>query len=407
MNETDLAKAIAAGLVPSPAKCGGFWLYALRFSGTGTIWREAHQETAYRAPEYYLSPEMLSRVAGLPVVADHPEGAALDGKEFDNRVIGTCGYAYVAGPDGIEDPDGDEIWTICRIYSQDAVDAMAAQQLSTSPAVIWHKGDVGERIDSGAGSQILLENAPVILDHLAVCALGAFDKGGPPLGVRCDSEKGKPVMTEEETTTADKARKDAEDKEREDRTRRDAEIAGNIDKLLKHVDDVAKRLDALETANKPENPRPGTPWEAPSAKDAKEEREEYAKMADCQARADAVYQAHGLRCPPPNLGEKLPGYRIRLARGLQGHSKNFKAADLGAIIADAAAFDAVEKLIYADALVASRNPDVPEGFVQMRTRTLPSGHICNEFFGSPTIFKQLSPPAMRATRFNVPDRGMR
>jgi hypothetical protein len=409
MNETDLARAIAAGLVPSPAVCGGFLLYALRFTGTGTVWREAQQELAYRAPGNYLSPEFLQRVPGLPVVANHPEGAALDGEEFDARVIGTCGYAYIAGPDGIENPDGDEVWTICRIYSQDAVDALTAQQLSTSPAVIWHKGDVGERVDTSNGSQILIENAPVILDHLAVCALGVFDKGGPPMGVRCDSEKGK-AMTEEEkkaaeAAAADKARCDAEEKEKV-RERRDAELSSNIDKVLQHLDDVAKRLGVLEAASKPTNP-PSRTWQIPTAQDEKEQREEYAKMADARARADSVYLAHGLRSPAPHAYETLPAYRVRLARGLQQHCKTFAKADIGALVADQAAFDAVENVIYQDALVASRTPDVPDGRMVKRVRTLESGHNVTEWFGRTTIFKAFAPPSQRAVRFNTPEAGRR
>ena len=409
MTETELAAAIASGQIGSPAQCGGFSLFALRVTGTGTVWREAHDELAFRPPDEYLTPAFLERVQGLPVVADHPEGAKLDGAEYDQRSIGSCVLPYIATPDGIQADDGTEVWSIARIYSADAVAAMSTLQLSTSPAVIWRKGGEGERVLLPDGSPMLIENAPVILDHLAVCELGVFDRGGPPMGVRFDSKE--KVMTDEEKAEAERVRKDAEGG------------GSNIDKVLAHLDNMSNRLDAIEarvdngaTGILPIiDPRKLGREMAASAAAARsdgaimslaesqqKQRAEEGELSETQSRADGAYQSWGLRAAAPMQSEAPIAYRKRMLRGLQRHSPLFKDIDLDVVAADAALLAKAESVIYADAVKASKNPSEEGRQVMIKKVDPDTGHHITTFHGGDTIFKQLAPVAMRVTGFAKP-----
>lgn len=425
MNETELARAIASGEVPSPQQCGGFWLFALRFTGTGTVWREAHQETAFRSPDDYLTPEFLERTRGVPLVADHPDGKGLDGAEFDARTIGTCGYAYIATPDGIEGPFGNEVWTIARVYSDAAVEAMTTYPLSTSPAVIFRKAEAGPSFEMKDGTSFLIEGVPAIIDHLAVCVAGVFDRGGPPTGIRLDSERTK-IMTPEEKAEAEKK---AETETAADRARKDAEFPGEkLDKLLTHLDSVTKmcdgisrRMDAFEAATKARKDDgtdaapddgialdgpPGTPRRV--AADAEAERKEAGEKAEIQARADSVALAHGERASAPMMGETTQAYRHRLARGFQRHSREFKGIDLKQTTG--AVFDAIETKIYADAMVAAACPDVaPGGVLREINRVDPAtGQRITSFYShnnATTFISLMKRPSRRLIGINTPNSG--
>jgi hypothetical protein len=407
MNETELAQAVASGALPSPQRCAKFWIVALRITGTGLAFRKALDEHCYRPPENYLTPEFLARCSGLPVIAMHPDGA-LTSEEYEARSLGAIMFAYIAGQSGIADPAGDEVWGVARIYSDEVVEAMSESPLSTSPAVIFTPADGNQRAELEDGSALLIEGVPSTLCHLAICDAGVWDKLGPPAGVRFDNQEGN-TMTEEEMAA--------------DRARKDAETAGNIDKILKYLDDGAKkmdavcsRLDALEKGGKKEpteeereradrarkdlqSREHGTPW---TAADAAREREEHSIMADSQCRADVVYQAWGLRAPIPMHGEKPIAYRRRLLRGVQRHSTEFKDSSLEVLSADAKTFEAVETRIYAAAVAASKNPVFADGHSEKRVRHDPeTGHRITTFHGGPTIFKQFSQPTLRVTAFKL------
>ena len=76
--ETDIARAIAAGTLPSPQRVGGFALAAIRISGTGGALRPARNELTFRDPAIWLTSEMLARCNGLPVILEHPPSGTLD-----------------------------------------------------------------------------------------------------------------------------------------------------------------------------------------------------------------------------------------------------------------------------------------------------------------------------------------
>jgi hypothetical protein len=424
MNETEVAAGIAAGLIPSPTRFGNSAMVAMRISGTGAADRPSINERVWRDPAAWLSEEALARVSGLPVVLDHPDGAALDATEYEARSVGSILFPYVAGRDGVQNGEGPDLWGVARLFVDDDMLAQISDR-STSPGVIFTKADNNQKITLSDGTECLVESSPTLIDHVAIimsgdgaaASAGVWDKGSETeRGIRFDSKENTHMPTDEEMA-ADKARKDTEEQ-----ARKDAE-GGNIDKVMKHLDAISARLDALEkrgdaseteeekakreAADRADRARKdgradvdhGTTDRPASrnATDAAKEREENSARTDAQCRADAVAGAFGQRAPAPMMGESSLGYRKRLARQFQRHSV-FKDANLDVIAADAATFAGVETQIYADALVASKTPEVAAGHRMARTRTTESGHKITEWHGE-TIFKSLAAPSMRATAF--------
>jgi hypothetical protein len=463
--ELDLARRIAAGTASSPAYLSGFALVAIRLSGTGLATRAAMGERVFRDPNVWLAPETLARVAGLPVVIDHPNRSTLNPAEYEARNVGTILFPYVADRSGIQNVIGPDLWGIARIFL-DPDQIAALPDLSTSPSVSFGKNDLNQTITLDDGTRCLVEASPQLIDHVAIVTEGGgvWDRGRPAeSGIRSDSERNL-HMTEQPA-------QDIPDK------RQDGYPGIEPDKLLSTLDAISKRLDALEKpaaddaaknradakrrrmdaenaawlaedpelaarddaaekkergdliyAGEPEETaadkarearrdraasrradslRDGRkPGEARrTAADAERERSEEHERTDAQARCDAVAQLFGERSPAPMSGENTMAYRKRLLRRFQQHSPQFKDADLGAI-ADAATFTGVESVVYADAAKASATPDVPEGMMFKRTKVDPdSGHRITEFFGKNTFIYGLKRPNMRVVSFNLPQSG--
>lgn len=240
MDESEVARAIASGELTSPQKYNNGYLFNLRITGTGLAYRSALKEHVWRDPSLYLNQNFIDRCQGLPVIIEHPKTMMLDGKEFLNRIIGMIVYPYLK-------PEDKEVWGIARILDPSAARYMREHQLSTSPAVVFRNQTMNDREQLTNGKHLLIEGKPSLIDHLAICEEGVWDKGGPPTGVDLS---GKGVsMTEEET----KAKEEAERKEREDKARRDADPGEKLDKLLTGLDSLRDdmssmkgRMDAIE-----------------------------------------------------------------------------------------------------------------------------------------------------------------
>jgi 8-oxo-dGTP pyrophosphatase MutT (NUDIX family) len=293
MNELGVARAIAEGRLTSPQKYENVWLFAIRITGTDVAYRPRHEEFVHRSADYWLTPEGVARCNGLPVIFKHPTDAPLlTGEEFRKRIVGTVFLPYVAG---------DELWAIAKIYVDAAAELLGEGELSTSPGVNFANFSVNVALRLENGSKVLVEGDPSLFDHIAICELGVWDKGGEPSGVRAESREDS--MTEDEKKAAeDKAKKDAaekeekEKKEREDKAKRDAaaeeekkrqDAAGSagekLDKVLSHLDSVngkmdafGKRLDAVEEEKK----------RGDAAKRDADEKEKAEKEAGEKAAAD-------------------------------------------------------------------------------------------------------------------------
>lgn len=299
MNEMETARAIASGQISSPQIVAGFALWAIRITSTGSAERIALNEKVWRPADVWLNQETLARIAALPVIYDHPAGQLTSG-EYAARTVGTVQYAYIADEAGIQNEIGPDIWAVCRIYDADMMTAMAENQLSTSPCVVFRKTDGNETIELDDGSHILLESNPSLLCHICLCTSGVWDKGGPPTGVRTDAQLStqEPIgMTDEEKAAADKARQDA---------------ASNIDKILAHMDSkfdaVTKRMDSFEEEKKADRRR-----DAQSRRDAEREPWMKADGAMC-AKDDSEEEAEREKHKADGMDEDAAADKARKDR---------------------------------------------------------------------------------------------
>lgn len=245
MDEIGVARSIAAGELISPQQYGTFWMFAIRITGTGTAYRPMLSEIVYRSPDNYLNENFLARCNGLPVILDHPEpdkknpSGMLNTAEYKDRVIGAIMLPYIKG---------NEVWGIARINDVRAAHLMMQEDLSTSPGVSIRPmdGDSMELKLAGGGT-IYFEGKPYLIDHIAICSAGVWDKEGEAgLGVLVQSRSDSIMAESKEEKEAretkerdDKARKDRRDKMRMDNPRKDGESE----------DDHEKRLDAMEKSS--------------------------------------------------------------------------------------------------------------------------------------------------------------
>lgn len=403
LNETEVAALIADGTLSSPQFFINMWMFAIRVTGTGVTWRSADQQMAFRNPDDYLNPEFLQRVAGVPLIWLHPEKNKLDSDEFAKRVIGTLTNSWVA--------DNGEVWTIGRVYDAEAAEIMATRQLSTSPTVTYSEAqDSIIKID---GQPLLVEGSPVLLDHVAICEQGVWDKLLAPTGVKSDSIPNEAEKMDEEKfvelfNKCMDARMAKADSEAADlKAKADAEEAAKKEKAdaeAKEAEEAKAKADAEEKAAKEK-----ADAEAKEKADAEEaERmakekadselrqqiadlrsriptelsdEERNEVADAQVKADSVFSCFGKRAPVPLSGEKPLAYRRRLMIQLQEHSPDFKSVDLSSI-ADSALLSVAEKNIYADAQ-KSASLSVGPGMLREIKRADATGRQISTFEGDP------------------------
>lgn len=307
MDEGQLARAMAAGELASPQQYGNSWYFDLRITGTGAAYRQALKEYVWRDPSLYLNQGFLDRCAGLPVIVEHPAKNMLDSAEYAKRNIGSIVYPYIKG---------DEVWGIARILDQPAARYMAEHDLSTSPAVVFAYPDVNETIEAGDGKHLLVEGKPSLLDHLAICEEGVWDKGGPPAGVDLTNTEKEAAMadekTEHEKTEHEKTEREKTEREKEleqeledmksDAARRDAESGEKLDKLLEGIKVVSDRMDALEarhgrhdaSAEEEEQQaaelRELAAEEETEAKEAEAAADSKERMVDAKRRYDAAHR---------------------------------------------------------------------------------------------------------------------
>ncbi|MBA1151883.1 NUDIX hydrolase [Escherichia coli] len=402
LNETDVAALIADGTLSSPQYFYNMWMFAIRVTGTGVTWRSADQEMTFRNPDDYLTPEFLQRVAGVPLIWLHPEKRTLDSDEFSRRVIGTLTNSWVA--------DKGEVWAVARVYDAEAAEIMATRQLSTSPTVKFSEVAQSIIVD---GQPLLVEPSPELLDHVAICEQGVWDKLLNPTGVKSDSipkeaenmDKEELVALINQTLDARMAKADAEAADL--KAKADAEEAAKKEKAdaeAKEAEEAKAKADAEEKAAKEK-----ADAEAKEKADAEEaERmakekadselrqqiadlrsriptelsdEERNEVADAQVKADSVFSCFGKRAPVPLSGEKPLAYRRRLMIQLQEHSPDFKSVDLSSI-SDSALLSVAEKTIYADAQ-KSASLSVGPGMLREIKRADATGRQISTFEGDP------------------------
>ncbi len=237
LDELGVAKAIRDGELTSPQRYGNFMLVALRITGTGASYRPQHDEFVWRDPSIYLNAEFLQRCQGLPVLTEHPpKGEMLDSAEWADKAVGTIALPYIVK---------DEVWGIAKIYDDAAMRSIDFSDLSTSPGV--ETG--GTKVPWKDGKHVLVEDRPELFDHVALCDIGVWDKGGPPSGVQTSlttTSTGEPEMAEKKLDSAETPSADAHGEKLDKILEHIGTLHAKHDALLKGHEDLAHRMDALE-----------------------------------------------------------------------------------------------------------------------------------------------------------------
>lgn len=192
MVDIDIARAMSLGELVSPQRYQSITLFAIRITGTGKSYRSKLDEHVWRDPEIYLNERFLSRCNGLPVVVEHPETSAMTSDEFNRRMVGSIILPYIKD---------DEVWGIARIMDDRAIALLCEEQVSTSPGVTFDFRSENIEAVGPDGKKILIEGDPSLIDHLALCWAGVWDKGGPPTGV--DRGGVAPVLTRVDSASLD------------------------------------------------------------------------------------------------------------------------------------------------------------------------------------------------------------
>jgi hypothetical protein len=190
MHELDVAKAMVRGALPSPQKFANMTFFKVRITGTGAALRRGtpeekdekgnvtkaatQDEHVFRDPKIYLTDDFLERCKGLPLIYDHPKKRVLTSKEFNDRIVGIVVCPYI---------QGTEVWGIARVYDDATATILSHEKMSTSPSVVFHDRTANDTFSLSDGSTLLVEGNPSLLDHLAICEIGVWDKGMEASGV--------------------------------------------------------------------------------------------------------------------------------------------------------------------------------------------------------------------------------
>jgi hypothetical protein len=312
LTDYEAAEAMRDG-APSPLKYGDFWLFDVRVTGTGMAYRESLGEWALRDPATWLSTNFVKRAQSMPVIFQHPPDSGLNSEEYRERAIGQTMLAYVKG---------DEVWAIAKIYDASAAKLMQTTHCSTSPGVTPPEGSTTVTLESG--HKVLDEGLPRILDHLAICSLGVWDKGGPPEGVRLDALDRKDATVTEEEKKALEEKADAATKRADaaDKAKADAE---------KERDDAKKRADEMELADKARKDA------AEAEEKAEKERADKAKRdsrKDRHAKHDGMDKGEVLDCSRCDAEEKAEEEKERDDKAKRDAAMTAKIAEVDANVAE-------------------------------------------------------------------------
>lgn len=371
MNDLQTALAIANNELPSPQLFGNTALFALRITGTGAAYREKWGEFVYRDPANYLNDDFLQRCNGLPVIFNHPDTETLNSDNFAEHIIGTIVYAYLKD---------NEVWGIARVYDANAVISMIDDRLSTSPTFVLST-DNQHRLNLD-GMTVLVEGKPDLLDHVAVCKTGVWDKEQQPNGILINNEE---LKMDEETNPDLETKADSDAPATPPQAPTQQAVASDdsvtmakadVDRILSLIgqqqqltEQQMHELNELKTALGGTQEAVATTADATEAaknetatrlsaieEKMKEPQElndtEKAEVADAEKEAEKVAQAFGDSVHSAMRGESPDSYKKRLAKLYQKNSGMYANVNLDAI-ADKTALGIAFKQICADSLEAA------------------------------------------------------
>lgn len=347
MDELGIAQAMAAGRLTSPQVYRNVTLWLMRVTGTGMAYRDRVGEYVWRDPAIYMNDEFLARCNGLPVVMHHPEKrATLDSKEFNDRVVGTVFLPFLR-------PEAEEAWAVTKVWDA-AANAMLAtidpdgNGLSTSPGVVLGDGD--EKFEFQGRPPLLVEGKPRLLDHLAICEVGVWDKRGDPAGVEVvmnDSNGGAAMADEREEDKKEEAKADAAEEtgDKKEEAKNDADAGDKLDKVLAGLDAMGARMDRqdarmdamgarMDAGKKDDDEEPSKEGDgAAAATDKKDGRKDDAEdLAEAKAKQGAAKndedkkEAEEARADAAAVRVELNKVRERLTAMERGRTDEDRAA---------------------------------------------------------------------------------
>ena len=239
-DELSIAKAISTGDLVSPQFYENLALFDIRITGTGKSYRSEKRdekgkiiqeaEVVWRDPSIYLNDEFLARCNGLPTILEHPKGEMLDSEQYRERNVGSVFLPYIKPSPIPGEPD--EVWGVSKILDMPAASLMVKHRLSTSPAVVWNDPSVNTEGELGDGRRFFREGKPSLLDHIAICLQGVWDKGGEPTGVSVT--RGDSTMTAEELA-----------KFKAEQEKKGADILAAVGGLADSVKGLVSRFDSI------------------------------------------------------------------------------------------------------------------------------------------------------------------
>jgi len=365
MNELDTAKAISTGQLPSPQVVGNAVLFAMRITGTGAAYREKRKEYVYRNPENYLNDGFLEQCNGLPVIFNHPDGDLLTSENYKEHLIGAIIYPYLQGV---------EVWGVARVLDTDAALSIIDDNLSTSPTfILAHDQQKRITLDD---INVLIEGKPELLDHVAVCADGVWDKGETPNGILINNEDLK--MDDE---TSNEVAADAEIPAPEVTAEQPPATEGGVtvssadlEALLKLADmqqtlseqqahelaELKTRLSGTESALETKADAAGTDdltnrlgaIEGKMKEPEELKDEEKAEVADAEQDAEKVAQAFGDSAKHAMRGEQPDAFKRRIAKAYQKNSQVYSGVNLDEV-KDKAALSIAFNQICVDSVAAA------------------------------------------------------
>jgi hypothetical protein len=318
-DELGIARLMAEGELVSPQRYENVTLFDIRITGTGISYRPSLNEYDFRKPENYLTPDFLARCNGLSVIMNHPKDSLLNSEEYADRIVGSVFLPYIKD---------EEVWAIAKIYDDEAIEMLTSEQMSTSPAVLLDKDTVRTRatLKDGTDVDLLVEGKAKLTDHIAICAAGVWDKGGPPTGISSGGQNDQANVRGDSIVADEKEMNDAA---KADAARADAEKRADekLDTILKGIGDTAAKVDACSKRM--------DAWE--------EEKKADAAKADA-AKADAARKDAEDK-EEAEKPEKLAADKRKDAEGDKEEDKKEDSAKKDAAKADAARADSLEKVI--------------------------------------------------------------
>jgi hypothetical protein len=126
-------------------------------------------------------------------------------------------------------------------------------------------------------------------------------------------------------------------------------------------------------------------------------------LAAAYARADSVARQFGNTASQPVPGETPSAYRKRLLAPFLPHSPRFKGSRLDGL--DASGLNAVEEMVFADAVAAAKSPEAHARGALIPVVTMEGGRPITRFNGDPMAWMQHFMTGAQVCSFNRNPKG--